>query len=74
MNQQFFVLSIQIKENFSQERIKKIPALSTGTGGSGVTSEPTARIIFLASITCSPPAFKLTETEVGEESLPNPLT
>mmetsp|Transcript_399 Transcript_399/g.748 ORF Transcript_399/g.748 Transcript_399/m.748 type:complete len:206 (-) Transcript_399:465-1082(-) len=50
------------------------PALSTGQVGRGVTSEPTARMIFLASIVWLPPSLRFTDTLVGEANLPNPLT
>mmetsp|Transcript_17589 Transcript_17589/g.33165 ORF Transcript_17589/g.33165 Transcript_17589/m.33165 type:complete len:214 (+) Transcript_17589:630-1271(+) len=50
------------------------PSLSTTAVGRGVTSEPTARMMFLASMVSEPPALRSTLTELGPESLPNPLT
>ena len=55
-------------------RSTTLPALSTGHDGRGVTSDPTARIIFLALITWFPPAFRSTLTDVGEANFPNPFT
>lgn len=46
------------------------PALSTGTGGRGVTSEPVARTIFLVSSVCEPPSLRSTETALGPVSFP----
>jgi hypothetical protein len=50
-----------------------LPALSTGTVGNGLTSEPTASRMFLLSTTCDPPAARFTDTELGPDSLPQPL-
>mmetsp|Transcript_15913 Transcript_15913/g.40556 ORF Transcript_15913/g.40556 Transcript_15913/m.40556 type:complete len:229 (-) Transcript_15913:461-1147(-) len=48
--------------------------LSTTQVGRGVTSEPTARMMCLASMVWLPPAFKSTLTELAPESLPKPFT
>jgi len=45
-------------------------ALSTGTGGRGVTSDPVAIIIFFVCKLEDPPSFNSTETEFGPANEP----
>lgn len=45
-------------------------ALSTGTGGSGVTSDPVAMMIFLVCKLFDPPSFNATETALGPVNEP----
>mmetsp|Transcript_16341 Transcript_16341/g.46920 ORF Transcript_16341/g.46920 Transcript_16341/m.46920 type:complete len:222 (-) Transcript_16341:499-1164(-) len=48
-------------------------ALSTGTGGRGVTSDPVARTTFLVSSDSVPPSLSSTETPLGPVREPFPL-
>mmetsp|Transcript_16412 Transcript_16412/g.62243 ORF Transcript_16412/g.62243 Transcript_16412/m.62243 type:complete len:229 (-) Transcript_16412:427-1113(-) len=49
-------------------------SLSTGTGGSGVGSDPVAMRMFLAERVSEPPAVRATSTDEGLAILPWPLT
>mmetsp|Transcript_9917 Transcript_9917/g.28159 ORF Transcript_9917/g.28159 Transcript_9917/m.28159 type:complete len:229 (-) Transcript_9917:481-1167(-) len=55
------------------ESTMRPPALSTGTGGSGVDSEPVAIKMFFDSTSWAPPSTRSTDTEFGPVILPWPL-
>mmetsp|Transcript_4235 Transcript_4235/g.5962 ORF Transcript_4235/g.5962 Transcript_4235/m.5962 type:complete len:222 (-) Transcript_4235:529-1194(-) len=56
------------------ESTMRPPALSTGQVGSGVTSEPLAIMMLVASTPCEPPSTRSTLMELGPVSLPKPFT
>mmetsp|Transcript_39869 Transcript_39869/g.40661 ORF Transcript_39869/g.40661 Transcript_39869/m.40661 type:complete len:205 (-) Transcript_39869:496-1110(-) len=50
------------------------PSLSTGQGGRGLTSDPTARMMLFPVISCEPPVDRFTATELGPDNFAHPFT
>ena len=64
------VFGISLISNAPVESTTLPPALSTGTGGSGVTSDPDAMRMFLVESVSLPPSFNATPTELGPDNVP----
>mmetsp|Transcript_28833 Transcript_28833/g.89750 ORF Transcript_28833/g.89750 Transcript_28833/m.89750 type:complete len:206 (+) Transcript_28833:615-1232(+) len=70
-------MTVSFSGTFSRFRAPVLDTIcfsSSSMPGRLTTSEPVASMMFLLSITCSPPAFSATFTELGPASVPWPTT
>mmetsp|Transcript_15018 Transcript_15018/g.42645 ORF Transcript_15018/g.42645 Transcript_15018/m.42645 type:complete len:229 (+) Transcript_15018:423-1109(+) len=66
------VFGISFRSKAPVESTMRPPALSTGHGGSGETSDPVASKMWAASSVSAPPSFNATPTLFGPWSVPLP--